>query len=74
VATATVTRQQPETADDRLRALYRAASPTEKRAAVARINAALTAVKEAAVARQYPDWSPAQRRALVRRWWLAARD
>ncbi len=72
--TETLTRQQPEAIDGRLRALYRAANPTEKLAVVARINASLTALKEAAVARQHPDWSQAQRRASVRRWWLEARD
>lgn len=60
--------------DERLRALYRAASPTEKLAVVARINASLTAIKDAALARQHPDWSPGRRRAAVRRWWLTARD
>ena len=72
--TETRTRLQPEALNARLRALYRAASPTEKLATVARINASLTAIKEAAVARQHPDWPPAQRRAAVRRWWLSARD
>jgi len=70
----TITRLQPEAIDERLRALYRAASPTEKLAAVARINLSLTAIKEAAVARQHPDWSPVQRRTAVRRWWLSAKD
>lgn len=70
----TQTRPRSEAIDDRLRALYRAASPTEKLAVVARINASLTAIKEAAVARQHPEWSPLERRAAVRRWWLTARD
>jgi hypothetical protein len=70
----TRTRPPPDGIDERLRALYRAASPTEKLAAVARINASLTAIKEAAVARQHPEWSVMQRRAVVRRWWLTARD
>lgn len=65
---------QSEVLDERLRALYRAASPTEKLATVARINASLTAIKEAAVAQQHPDWTPEQRRRSVRRWWLSARD
>ena len=70
----TVVRLQPEAMDERLRALYRAASPTEKLAAVARINLSLTAIKEAAVARQHPEWSPVQRRSAVRRWWLSSHD
>lgn len=74
VETRSLTRREPEPIDGRLRELYRAASPTEKLAAVARLNATLTAVKEAAVARQHPDWSPAQRRGWVQRWWLSARD
>jgi hypothetical protein len=60
--------------DECLRALYRTASPTEKLAAVARINAALIAMKEAAVAQQHPEWSAARRRDTVRLWWLTARD
>ena len=60
--------------EPRLVALYRAATPTAKLAVVARINAALTAIKEADVAQRHPDWSAAQRRASVRRWWLSARD
>lgn len=70
----TQTRPPPGGIDERLRALYRAASPTAKLAVVARINASLTAIKEAAVARQHPEWSLVQRRAVVRRWWLTARD
>ncbi len=72
--TETQTRPPPGAIDERVLALYRAASPTEKLAAVARINSALTAIKEAAVARQHPEWSPAQRHAAVRHWWLNARD
>ena len=63
-----------EALDPRQVALYRAASPTEKLAVVARINAALIAIKEAAVAQQHPEWSAEQRRACVRRWWFSARD
>ncbi|MBM3854176.1 MAG: hypothetical protein FJ399_13635 [Verrucomicrobia bacterium] len=74
MVTETQTRSRSEASDERLRALYRAASPTEKLAVVARINASLTAIKEAAVASQHPEWSPAERRAAVRRWWLTARD
>ncbi len=70
----TRTRQPPDAIDERLRALYRSASPTEKLATVARINASLTAIKEAAVARQHPEWSLVQRRTAVRLWWLTARD
>lgn len=71
---ATQTRPPSGASDERLRALYRAASPTEKLAVVAHINASLTAIKEAAVTKQHPEWSPAERRAAVRRWWLTARD
>lgn len=70
----TQSRPQAGAIDERLRTLYRAASPTEKLAVVARINASLIAIKDAAVAQQHPEWSIAQRRAAVRRWWLTARD
>ncbi len=49
---ATQTLPPPDAIDERLRALYRAASPTEKPSAVARINAALTAIEAAAMAGQ----------------------
>lgn len=63
-----------DTAEARLRALYRLASPTEKLAVIARLNASLTAIKEAALRQQHPEWSPRQRHAALRRWWLSARD
>jgi len=68
------THDRAEALDPRQVALYRAASPTEKLAVVARINASLTAIKESAVAQQHPEWTVEQRRACVRRWWFSARD
>jgi hypothetical protein len=67
-------RQPPDTIDERVRPWYRSASPTEKLAAVARINAALTAIKETAVARQHPEWALVPRRTAIRLWRLTARD
>jgi hypothetical protein len=74
VESETQVRTAASASDERLRMLYRTASPTEKLAAVARINAALTALKEAALAQQHPEWSAARRRDEVRLWWLTARD
>jgi hypothetical protein len=74
VKSETQVRPLPSASDERLRTLYRTASPTEKLAAVARINAALIAIKEAAVAQQHPEWSATRRRDTVRLWWLTARD
>ena len=60
--------------DARLVALYRAASPEKKLAAVDRLNQALLGLKEAELAARRPELSPAERRAELRRWWLSARD
>lgn len=54
--------------------LYRRASATEKLAAVARLNATALKLKEASLAAKFPRLSPAERHALLRRWWLTARD
>lgn len=54
--------------------LYRKATPTQKLAAVARLNAAAIAMKESALRAQHPPLSPEKRRELLRRWWLTARD
>jgi hypothetical protein len=74
VETETHLRPAAEPLDPRLRDLYRSASPTQKLAAVARINATLSALKDAALAQAHPDWPAERRRAAVRRWWLTARD
>jgi hypothetical protein len=54
--------------------LYRHATPTQKLAAVARLNATLLNLKEASLESQLPHLSSLERRALLRRWWLTARD
>ncbi|MBL9219132.1 MAG: hypothetical protein JNG82_11625 [Opitutaceae bacterium] len=54
--------------------LYRRATPTQKLAVVARLRATALGLKEAALLRQFPDQSLAERRRMLRRWWLAARD
>jgi len=59
-------------AEERLRALYRAASPTEKLAVVARLNGTLAALKEAALRAAHPAWSAEERRAALRRWWWSS--
>jgi hypothetical protein len=55
-------------------ALYRQATPTQKLAVVARLNATAIALKEAALRSQFPDMPPETRRAITRRWWLTAHD
>ncbi|SDR65548.1 hypothetical protein [Opitutus sp. GAS368] len=60
--------------DARLVALYRAASPEKKLAAVDRLNRTLQGLKEAELAARRPELSADERRAELRRWWLSARD
>lgn len=60
--------------DARLVALYRAASPEKKLAAVHRLNRTLQGLKEAELATRRPELSEGERRAELRRWWLSARD
>jgi hypothetical protein len=54
--------------------LYRRATPTQKLAVVARLNATAIALKEAALKASAPEMPPGKRRELLRRWWLTARD
>lgn len=54
--------------------LYRAASPTKKLAAVARLNATAIKLKESALRARYPELSVAKRHEMLRRWWLTSRD
>lgn len=54
--------------------LYRQATPTQKLAAVARLNATAIAMKDAALKSRFPGMPPETRRAVTRRWWLTARD
>jgi hypothetical protein len=54
--------------------LYRQASPEQKLRTVARLNAALIALKEAQLKTDFPDETPEERRKSLRRWWLTARD
>lgn len=60
--------------DARLVALYRAASPEKKLAAVHRLNRTLQGLKEAELAARRPELLESERRAELRRWWLSARD
>lgn len=60
--------------DPCLLALYRAANPRAKLAAVTRLNAALIGLKAAHLAASRPEWSPDRQRLELRRWWLASRD
>jgi hypothetical protein len=55
-------------------ALYRRATPTQKLAAVARLNATAIAMKDSALKSRCPDMPLETRRAVTRRWWLTARD
>jgi hypothetical protein len=54
--------------------LYRRATPTQKLAVVARLNATAIALKEASLLARWPDTPAAERREALRRWWLGARD
>jgi hypothetical protein len=58
----------------RLLELYRRATPTEKLAVVARLNATLIGLKEADLHARLPGLSQEDYRKMLRRWWLAARD
>jgi hypothetical protein len=63
-----------EPLDPRLRDLYRSATPTQKLAIVARLNAALIALKEANLRTSSVVCTPDERKRLLRSWWLGARD
>lgn len=63
-----------EPLDPQLRDLYRHATPTQKLAVVARLNATLIELKSADLQARFPAMQPAKRRDLLRQWWLGARD
>ncbi|MBI4624849.1 MAG: hypothetical protein HY736_16740 [Verrucomicrobia bacterium] len=65
---------QFEPLEPHLRDLYRAATPTQKLAAVARLNATLIGLKEAELKARLPALAPEQTHALLRSWWLSAHD
>jgi hypothetical protein len=54
--------------------LYRRATPTQKLATVARLNATVLKLKEADLQARFPHQSADERREVLRRWWLSARD
>ncbi len=54
--------------------LYRRASPTEKLTVVARLNATAIALKDASLRSINPDMTATERREVLRRWWLGARN
>lgn len=54
--------------------IYRRASPTQKLAVVARLNAGLVELKLAHLRVRRPELAEEERRAIVRRWWLTAAD
>lgn len=60
--------------DLRLAEIYRRASPSQKLAVVARLNAMLIGLKEADLLARYPDVTGEQRLRMLRHWWLAAAD
>ena len=66
--------KEREPLDPRLRDLYRAATPTQKLAVVARLNATLIGLKEAELNARCPTQPPAERRTALRGWWFTARD
>ena len=53
---------------------YRRATPTQKLAEVARLNAMAIAIKESSLSGRHPELSQEKRKQLLRRWWLTARD
>lgn len=60
--------------DSRMIELYRRATPTQKLAVVARLNATLIELKAVDIRARHPDLADAQQRAQLRRWWMTARD
>lgn len=60
--------------DPRMIELYRRATPTQKLAVVARLNATLIELKAADIRARHPGLAAAQQTAQLRRWWLTARD
>lgn len=63
-----------EPLDPKLLELYRQATPTQKLAVVARLNAMLIGLKEADLRSRQPGVSRENQRDMLRRWWLTARD
>jgi hypothetical protein len=63
-----------EPLDPKLLELYRRATPTQKLAVTARLNATLIGLKEADIRARLPNLSREDQRAMLRRWWLTARD
>lgn len=63
-----------EPLDPTLQDVYRRATPSQKLAVVARLNATLLELKAAAVRARFPAMPPGEQRALVRHWWLTAHD
>ena len=60
--------------EPRLVELYRKATPEQKLAVVWRLNRTLQGLKEAQLTADRPEMSPMERRAEIRRWWLAKQD
>jgi hypothetical protein len=54
--------------------LYRRATPTQKLAIVARMNAMALAMKDSSLRTRFPTLTEAERRTRVRHWWLTSRD
>jgi hypothetical protein len=65
--------QAEEPLDPKLVALYRAATPEQKLAAVDRLNRTLQGLKEAQMAASRPDLTAEMRRVELRRWWFSSR-
>jgi hypothetical protein len=66
---------EPETTPNPIQLeLYRRASPEQKLRVVARLNSALIALKAAQLDSDYAHLPPEARHAMLRRWWLTARD
>lgn len=71
---ATATTSHADLLDERQRSLYRAATPTQKLAIVARLNATLLELKRSDLQARFPNHAAKQREAMLRQWWLTARD
>jgi hypothetical protein len=54
--------------------LYQRASPTQKLAVVARLNASAIRIKEAALQSRFPEMAVTERNRVLRHWWLTASD
>ena len=64
----------PAPFEPRLLELYRRATPSQKLAVVARLNATLIELKAADLRARQPGLSDDRRREMLRRWWLTASD